>query len=704
MTVARWKLEGEASPAFALRWLVDAIPDCVLVIDSMGVIRFLNEATEEQLGYGPDWIGRSIFGVIHEDDLAVVLSSMETVQGKAVGTPVEVRVRDSHGRLHWYEEIGRSVEFPDGSTGIVCVARNITQRRMWEVAAGDLSRFQHLVQVSPAITLLLDGDGVVNSVNAAFTRLLGHDPSVVVGRTLLSFVEAQDVELARSALARLRDGEESVAFETRMRVVGQPSQARPVRFELVSHIADPVVNGIVVSGYDVTELAAARSELEYLARHDALTGLSSRSRLVEHMEQQLLDMRAFAVLFIDLDRFKPVNDLWGHEIGDELLRQVAERLESAIRPGDLAARVGGDEFVVVADAVYDAVAASALASRIEERLTAPYHLGVGKIRIGASVGIALSTHDATVAGMLAEADMAMYDAKAEVRGGQGRSSIDRKRSAAERRRLIDEFAAGLGRGEIVAHLQPIVSAMTGEMYALEALARWNHPQHGVLLPAAFLDLVEDAGLTASLGDAVLASACSTIARLAELGSRPLLGINLSVGQLTDTGITGRIAEVLAVHGVDPHQLVIEITEQAMLAPPETAVGIACDTTLRALHAIGATLSLDDFGTGYSSLSHIRRFPLGSIKIDRSFTAGILHNREDRVLIEAIVNLAHALGLRAVVEGIENRAQLQAAQEVGADLLQGYYLAVPMSGADVVRWAFGQVDDGGGSTADVGDQR
>ncbi|MFT3855659.1 MAG: PAS domain S-box protein [Ilumatobacteraceae bacterium] len=180
-----------------LRELIDAIPDCVLLIDTMGVIRFLNRTTEEQLGYGPDWIGQSIFGVIHDDDLPVVLSSIESVQGKAVGTPVEVRVFDAGGGLHWYEEVGRAIELDDGSAGILCVARNITQRRMWEVAAGDVTRFQHLVQVSPTITLLLDGEGVVTSVNAAFTRLLGHDPSAVVGQPLLSFVDPDDVETAR---------------------------------------------------------------------------------------------------------------------------------------------------------------------------------------------------------------------------------------------------------------------------------------------------------------------------------------------------------------------------------------------------------------------------------------------------------------------------------------------------------------------------
>src|SRR6476646_3451389 len=260
-----------------LHELVEALPDCVLVVDSFGVIRFLNRAAEEQLGYrSTDWVGQTGFKVIDEDDVAVVLSSLESVQSKQVGTPVEVRVRDAWGTVHWNEVIGRPVVLDDGASGVVCVVRNITQRRMWEVAAGDVQRFQHLVQVAPAITLLLDADGVVSSVNAAFTRLLGHDPSVVIGRPLVGFVVDADAERVAAELARLAAGMRTTAFEAHMRVVGQGAETRPVRFELVSQLNDRVLDGIVVSGYDVSELTTMREELEYLAGHDPLTGLASR--------------------------------------------------------------------------------------------------------------------------------------------------------------------------------------------------------------------------------------------------------------------------------------------------------------------------------------------------------------------------------------------------------------------------------------------
>jgi len=666
--------------------LVEALPDCVLVIDAFGLIRYVNRTAEEQLGYRADeWIGQTVLKVIDEDDVAVVLSSMETVQAKRVGTPVEVRVRGADGMVHLYEVIGRPVVLDDGVPGIVCAVRNISERRMWEVAAGDVQRFQHLVQVAPAITLLLDADGVVTSVNAAFTRMLGHDPSVVIGRPLVGFVADADAERVAAELARLAAGMRTTAFEAQMRVVGQGAETRPVRFELVSQLNDRVLDGIVVSGYDVSELTTMREELEYLAGHDPLTGLASRSQLVKDLERELDRGHRFALLFIDLDRFKPVNDLWGHEVGDEILRQVGRRLGLAARADDQVARVGGDEFVVVATDVTDVTVARSLADRMEASLSQPYVLDVGVVRIGASVGVALPDADATVAGILADADMAMYDIKLARRGTSRRSTIERRRSAVERRRLVDEFVVGLGHGEVVAHLQPIVEVGTRRLVSLEALARWNHPQLGLLAPVAFLDLVEAAGLGLQLGDAVLDSACATVAELASLGRGTNLSVNLSVAQLTDVGITERISAIVHRHGLSLQQLEVEITEQAILAPLATAAGVSCDQTLHDLHDAGATLMLDDFGTGYSSLTHVRRFPLGAVKIDRSFVDGMLERQQDRAVVEVIIGLARALNLRSVAEGVETWAQLEALDALGCDLAQGHCIAEPMAADDTLDW-------------------
>jgi PAS domain S-box-containing protein len=331
------------STPIALSAILDAIPDVVLIIDTFGSICYANSAVEAQLGYRPsDRLGRSLLELIHPDDVANVLSSIETVQGKAVGTPVEVRVLDTTGAWHWFEEIGTNVVLDDGSPAILCVARNITQRRVWEVAGGDTARARQIIHVAPTITLLLDGDGVVTSVNAAFTRMLGHDQSTVIGRPLIEFMAAGHDLDARQALDQLVTGTTRVAFEARMSVVGQAAETCPVRFEMVNHLKDPVINGIVVSGYDVSELEAAREELEHLASHDPLTGLATRPHLSRHIERMLHSESSFATLYIDLDRFKPVNDIWGHDTGDDVLRLVTKRLGQNVGADDVIARVGGD--------------------------------------------------------------------------------------------------------------------------------------------------------------------------------------------------------------------------------------------------------------------------------------------------------------------------------------------------------------------------
>ncbi len=671
-----------------MRALIDALPDCLYVLDLDGTVTFLNQAVEQQLDLAPaEWIGRSILDVVHPDDVAGVLSSIDSMQGadrqgKPIGTPVEVRIRDGRGAWHWYEVVGTSI-FEDGKlTGLLGVGRNITQRRMWEVAANDVTRFQQVVQVAPSIMLLLDADGVVASVNAAFTRLLGHDLTKVVGAPLTSFVADEGVTEVIAALARLRVANRSESIEVPMKVVG--GRTRPVRFEMVGLVDDPVVAGIVVSGYDLTELQVAREELEYLAQHDPLTGLANRSFLVQHMHKHLGGDR-FAVLFIDLDRFKPVNDLYGHETGDELLRLVGRRLEQSIRPIDLVARVGGDEFVVVAAGLGTRSAARQFADRIEAALSSPYRLEVGPVRIGASIGISMSEPDSTVASLLSDADLEMYDAKSDRRGVSVRSSAGRRRSAIERRRLADELAAGLGRGEVVAHLQPIIDLRTRGLVGFEALARWHHPVQGPLRPSSFMDLVEDAGLDVDLGDAVLESACTTMARLARHGQHLELGINLSVGQLTDPDLAARLAVTLARFDLDPERLVVEITEQTMLARRSAGGAVSADDTLRSLHQLGATLSLDDFGTGYSSLTHVRRFPLGAIKIDQTFVAGMCTNAQDHAVIEVIIGLGRALDLLVVAEGVESQEQLAALAKLGCNQVQGYLIAPPMPDDMAVQW-------------------
>lgn len=663
--------------------LAGALPDTVIVVDTDVRLRYVNTTGAELFGWEPDeWLGRSILDLVHPDDVASVLSSTGTMQSKRIGTPVEVRVRVADGTWKLVEVVGYNALDVPGVNGLVVIARDLTRRRMWEVAGSDTVRFQQVLQHASSVTLLLDRRGEVTSVNAAFTRLLGHDVSQVVGRPLASFCSLDDVNNLEFAIEKAGNELRPVSCEASMRPTDHALPSLPMRFEIVNLLDDPVVAGLVVTAYDVSDLHHARRTLEHLARHDALTGLVNRSVLLDELNGALEEHRPVAVVFIDLDRFKPVNDLLGHESGDELLRKVSERLLGLVRPGDLVARVGGDEFVVMANGMVDRAMGQALCDRIDGSLSMPYLLTEGPVRVTASVGLALSDLDATVTGLLADADLAMYEAKAARRGEPERPVTQRQRNANERRRLADDLAAGLQRGELVAFLQPIVSLEFGVTTGLEALVRWNHPDRGLLTPAAFLDLAEDSGLDLMMGDVVLRSACAVLQQVDPAIS---LSLNLSVAQLADRGLCNRVSNILREFRIDPERLIVEITEHATLTRRPGGGRVSPEHTLEELRNLGASLCLDDFGTGYSSLTHIRRYPLTAIKIDRSFVAGVCDHAEDRAVVAAMVGMASALDLNVVGEGVETQAQMDTLQQLGCHLAQGYLVARPLPPEQVADW-------------------
>jgi diguanylate cyclase (GGDEF)-like protein/PAS domain S-box-containing protein len=681
--------------------LLDALPDSAVVCDTEGHILFASEAAFHVFGWKPvEWVGRAVTDVVHPDDLALVLTSLGSIQNKVRGTPVEVRIRDAAGDWRLVEVVGTNALTDEGVGALVMVGRDITDRRRWEVAGGDVERFQRIVQVAASLTLLLDRDGMIVTSNAAFTRSLGHDPAKVNGRLLSSFVvprHAPDLERALAALLARDEGVPHgghISLDLPMLTAGPDVDVRPFRFEFVDALDDPVVQGIVVTGHDVTEMHSMKRELEHLARHDPLTRLPNRSMLSDRLQRLLEFGETFAVLFIDLDRFKPINDLYGHEAGDQVLSMVAERLRDFIRPNDLVARVGGDEFVVVAHGIATRDAARRVSDRMEMVLSVPYHLDMGPLRVGASVGISVVDEGSTVTSMLAEADMDMYDAKTSRRGLTPRSKGERHRTVIERRRMAEECLSGLSAGEFVAHLQPIVDLRTGEVVRLEALARWHHPRHGLLVPAGFADLVEDAGLDEALGEIVLDSACATLARLErESGVAHHLAVNMSVSQLSDPLLCHRVQAIVSRHDIAVSRLVVEITEQGVLAQHVRAGGVLPERSLAELCELGASVSLDDFGTGAASLNQLQRLPLSDVKIDTSFIDGMGSNRRHDALVRAIIALAGSLGLRVVAEGIETSEQLATLRELGCDLGQGQYFVRPLASDELVRWLLARAGAG-----------
>lgn len=401
------------------RALVDRLPDCVFVTDEWGTVIHANARSTEVIGISlEDAIGRSMLDIVHPDDAAGVVTSYTSMQHRSdLGTPIEVRVRNARDEWLLFEIVGVNAVDDPGIGGMIGVARDLTQRRMWEVAANDTSRFQMVLHSAPGVTLLLDEHGMVTSVNGAFVRLLRHDLGLVIGRPLVEFVAPEAAADMTAALERLRTDERMVSIEVPMLVADAPGTLRPFRFEMANLLTDPVVAGIVVSAHDVTELEVARRDLEHLARHDSLTGLANRAFLVDHVERLLAMREDFAVLFIDLDRFKPVNDELGHHVGDAVLMSIADRIHNVVRDTDTAARIGGDEFAVLVEGVGDLDVLRDVATRLIAAIGEPFDVEGVSVTLGVSIGVVVANdacHEADA--LVALADSAMYQAKAAGRG------------------------------------------------------------------------------------------------------------------------------------------------------------------------------------------------------------------------------------------------------------------------------------------------
>ena len=433
---------------------------------------------------------------------------------------------------------------------------------------------------------------------------------------------------------------------------------------------------------DVSKRKALEEQLTHKALHDSLTGLPNRALFVDRLEHALTHTarkgRQLAVLFMDLDDFKYVNDTLGHEAGDRLLAMVAKRLQRSLRDQDTLARFGGDEFVVLVEDVMSGQVAVQVAERILKLLDPPFSLAEEELRISASIGVALSVHAASDqwGTLLSQADAAMYEAK---RKGKARYAIYDPAThlrSRERLRMGNQLKVALERSEFVLHYQPKVDLRTGTIVHMEALLRWHHPQRGVVLPSEFISLAEETDLIVPLGQWVLKEACSQIRRWQELYPRApaiVADVNLSARQFHQLDLGGEAAKILNETGLDPSHLELEITESVLMEDAPSTVA-----PLKHLKDLGVRVAIDDFGTGYSSLSYLKRLPVDTLKIDRSFISGLNTDLEDEVLVSGMINLAHGLGLRVVAEGVETEQQAARLKAMGCELAQGYQFYRPIS--------------------------
>jgi diguanylate cyclase len=426
------------------------------------------------------------------------------------------------------------------------------------------------------------------------------------------------------------------------------------------------------------DLKAREDELRFQAFHDPLTGLANRQlfrdRVQHALDRRRRTLQPGAVLFLDLDDFKTVNDRLGHAAGDELLGDVARRLEACVRAGDTVARLGGDEFGVLLEELADVEDATAVADRMTDALTTPFTVAGRELTVRASVGIAYTAMlDETAEQLLGNADVALYAAKAAGKGGIRVFEHSMRSAVVERLELVADLQSAFERGELVVYYQPVVRLDDGCTTAVEALVRWRHPTRGLLSPGSFVALAEETGLIAPLGRTVLDQACRQVAEWQQSLGLPSLAVhvNLSARQLQRSEVVEEVHAALESSGLLPEHLVLEVTESILVRHGETGLD-----RLHTLKGLGVQLGIDDFGTGYSSLNYLRLLPVDVIKIDKAFAAPLGRRQEDMLLLQAIVDLGRSLGVAMIAEGIERADQAEALREIGCELAQGYWFAVP----------------------------
>ncbi|MFC7702544.1 EAL domain-containing protein [Bradyrhizobium sp. GCM10028915] len=572
-----------------------------------------------------------------------------------------------------------SLSFVTAGAAVAIIAIALVAALLDRRAKGELGRQQvvldtALENMSQGLCMF-DADGKIILFNERYAAMLGRTDILLTGRLLVDVLREEQAkgqwqgdagEFFARLVADARESRTTTDIVTRfgrsIRVVNQPMQG----------------GGWVATFEDITEWLEAQAKISHMARHDALTSLPNRVLFHEQLVQGLRRTGSgdqLAVLCLDLDHFKDINDSLGHPTGDALLKEVGRRLKVTVGESDTVARLGGDEFAVVQIGRSEEAAARSLAGRLVEVISAPYEIDDHQIIIGVSIGISLSPQDGDNPDeLLKNADLALYRAKADGRGTYRFFETGMDARAQARRLLEMDMRAALQRDEFQPYYQPIRDVASGRVVAFEALLRWNHPQRGLIAPLSFIPLAEETGLIIQLGDFVLRSACTDAATWPDDVD---VAVNLSPVQFRNPNLIASVTEALALSGLDARRLELEITESVLLQNSEATL-----TTLHELRAMGVRISLDDFGTGYSSLSYLRSFPFDKIKIDRSFVSELATREDSMAIIRAVTGLGRSLGIVTTAEGVENDGQLELLRREGCTQAQGYLFSKPRPASDV----------------------
>jgi diguanylate cyclase (GGDEF)-like protein/PAS domain S-box-containing protein len=660
-----------------------ATTNAAVFVHQEGLVRFANPGAATLLGSGPaDLPGTSFWDLVHPDSRDMARRREQDRERGVLGAErCELRILARDGEPRWVDLTSTTVEL-DGRPAVLAVAVDVTERRLSEQALREAERrISDILENVQLLAVLRDGSGEITFANPYFLELVGLEEEDVVGRDWFdTFVPLELRETQRTAyvestaagMARPHDESEVLTRHEERRLIAWT--------HTVLHDLEGRAVGTASIGSDITDRKRVEQQLVHDALHDALTGLPNRALFLHHLGTAFARARRrpgrlLGVLFVDLDRFKVVNDSLGHVAGDQLLVEFSRLLRAAVRPGDLVARLGGDEFTILLEDLDDAADAGKVADRIHAAVAAPFDLGGGhEVFATVSVGIALSSRTYVRAeDLLRDADTAMYQAK---EGGRSRTRVfdtSMHSRAMELLSLESDLRRAVERESFLLHYQPIVELASGRVAGLEALTRWEHSDRGLVSPVEFVELAEETGLILEIGRFALQRAC--VDMQAWLQAFPLeleISVNISSRQFSQPNLVDQVASALTESGLPPSRLKLEITESVIMENAESAISM-----LSRLKELGARVSIDDFGTGYSSLGYLLRFPADTIKIDRSFVSALARGRRNQQLVEAIVSLSRGLGMDVVAEGVETEEQRALLQALGCRYGQGFLFSRPM---------------------------
>jgi diguanylate cyclase (GGDEF)-like protein/PAS domain S-box-containing protein len=672
---------GEA----AARELIASAGDGFLAFDRDLRISAWNPRMEELTGVTPDSaLGKGLLEVFPPPRQAEVAALLDrALAGETVASDDFVWSSPDAISERWLGAVFAPLrESAGGIRGVVGILRDVTARRMVAEASAPIApQFRRLVEQAVVGMYVLQ-DGRYRYANPRLAATLGYTQAEILALdSIANIVALDDHALVFSRVRQTLEGSEDGSPYTFHAI---HKSGRPVEVEVLEAAIEldgqPAIVGTLT---DVTERRRMEAQIVAQAYNDPLTKLPNRARLLDRLDVDLAQAkrhgRNLAVVYIDIDFFKYVNDSWGHSIGDSLLQSLALRLKRSVREADTVARIGGDEFVILVPELRQSEDLASIATKLLNLVGRPFSLNGRTIQIAASIGIASYPEDGTdPESLLRNADAAMYRAKELGRNNFQLCTRELTQKAAEHLELQKGLRHALDAEEFVLHFQPITSIITGRTVGFEALVRWQHPQRGTVGPNVFIPVAEETGLILPLGDWVLRSACSELRRWHQAWLPDLrVSVNFSARQFRERNLAHLVERAIVESGLEPRHLEVEITESIAMEGAEIVVA-----NLNVLRNMGVGIAIDDFGTGYSSMSYLKRYPVTSLKIDRSFVTDLPVNPADAGIVRAIIEMARGSSLNVIAEGVETKEQFQLLQEYGCNEMQGYWISRPQSASAI----------------------